>query len=125
MHPVDPDQVTIHGRTIAELRSQWAADARRQRRRDAVARWVAHAAVLPLDVWLTVPELARLWWPGKHSVATKRKNEARAHKRMLAIASVGLLDLDIQPHPTRKQPAYHARRGVWKDLGRWMVGEVA
>lgn len=126
MHPVDPDQVTIHGRTIAELKSQWAADTRRQRQRAAVARWEAHAAMLPVDAWFTVPELAQLWWPGRHPIAVKRKNETRAHKRMQALASVGLLDLDIQPHPTRKQVAYHARRVLtWADRGRWMVGELA
>lgn len=97
-----------------------------------LARWQKYAAALPVDRWLTVAELARLWWPetptgkGRKAVEGRYFAAMAANKRLKMLVSAGLLEVETRPHPTRRQAVMHARRVLtWADRGRWMVGELA
>jgi len=95
-----------------------------------VARWRKLVALLPPDAWLTVPQVAALWWPDAYAgsstakIAARRRAEVYAHKRLPWLVSAGLVEVERRPHPTRAQQVVHVRRSVWKELGRWMVGEA-
>lgn len=96
-----------------------------------VARWRRLVALLPVDAWLTVPQVAALWWPdtptGRGRQATEDRAIAgiRAHRLVQQMVSAGLVEVERRPHPTRAQVVLHVRRPVWAELGRWMVGETS